>query len=133
VARSLKDQIVALKGPKWQCCKGWTLRRVEAWVTVDEQPKLMVFITNNSDWSASSVCDLYRARWDIEVFFKQVANSNYKWNGLGRAEGWRDRNRGVRGGWGEIKNKPEARPAIVGSIMVFCIICWKGSGRFPTN
>lgn len=78
---------MALKGPKWQCCKGWTLRRVEAWVTVDEQPKLMVFITNNSNWSASSVCDLYRARWDIEVFFKQVANSNYKWNGLGRAEG----------------------------------------------
>jgi hypothetical protein len=40
----VKDQIVALKGAKWQCYKGWTLRRVEAWVTVDEQPKLMVFI-----------------------------------------------------------------------------------------
>jgi len=32
----------------------------------------MVFISNNLDWSPRSVCDLYRARWDIEVFFKQV-------------------------------------------------------------
>ena len=24
------------------------------------------------EWSDSSVCDLYRARWEIEVFFKQV-------------------------------------------------------------
>ena len=23
-------------------------------------------------WSARSVCDLYRARWEIEVFFKQI-------------------------------------------------------------
>jgi hypothetical protein len=68
----VKNQIVALKGAKWQAMKGWTLRRVEAWVEVDGAPKLMVFITNNVDWSASTVCDLYRARWEIEVFFKQV-------------------------------------------------------------
>ena len=32
----------------------------------------MVFLTNNMDWSPATVCDLYRRRWDIEVFFKQV-------------------------------------------------------------
>jgi IS4 transposase len=32
----------------------------------------MIFITNNPNWSPTSVCDLYRRRWDIEVFFKQV-------------------------------------------------------------
>ena len=32
----------------------------------------MVFITNNEEWAAGSVCDLYKARWEIEVFFKQV-------------------------------------------------------------
>jgi hypothetical protein len=32
----------------------------------------MVFMTNNMDWSPATVCDLYRRRWDIEVFFKQV-------------------------------------------------------------
>ena len=33
---------------------------------------VMVFITNNFDWAASSVCDLYRSRWGIEAFFKQI-------------------------------------------------------------
>ena len=68
----VKDQIVKLTGSKWKKLAGWTLRRVEAWVEVDGEIRLMVFITNNSSWSASSVCALYRARWDIEVFFKQV-------------------------------------------------------------
>jgi hypothetical protein len=68
----IKDQIVKLTGDKFKHLKGWTLRRVEAWVEVDGELHLMVFITNNTAWSAGSLCDLYRARWDIEVFFKQV-------------------------------------------------------------
>lgn len=68
----VKDQIVTLTGAKRKSLKGWALRRVEAWVKVDDELRLMVFITNNTSWSAASVCDLYRARWDIEVFFKQV-------------------------------------------------------------
>jgi hypothetical protein len=68
----VKDQIVVLTGTKAKALPGWTLRRVEAWVEVDGKFKLMVFITNNLTWSPQSVCDLYKARWDIEVFFKQV-------------------------------------------------------------
>lgn len=70
--RILKDQIVVLTGVKWRKLPGRTLRRVEALVEVDGKDKIMVFITNNTVWSARSVCDLYRARWGIEVFFKQV-------------------------------------------------------------
>lgn len=70
--RILKDQIVVLTGAKWRKFPGRTLRRVEAVVEVDGKDKIMVFITNNTVWSARSVCDLYRARWEIEVFFKQV-------------------------------------------------------------
>ncbi len=63
----IKDQIVKLTGDKFKHLTGWTLRRVEAWVEVDGELRLMVFIiTNNTAWSAGSVCDLYRARWDIE-------------------------------------------------------------------
>jgi IS4 transposase len=51
------------------------LRRVEARVEVDGEWRVMVFITNNTTWSPRSVCDLYRRRWDIEVFFKQVKQS----------------------------------------------------------
>jgi hypothetical protein len=64
----IKDQIVVLRGKH----KGMRVRRVEAWVEVDEEWRVMVFITNNFEWSPRSVCDLYRRRWDIEVFFKQV-------------------------------------------------------------
>lgn len=70
--RILKDQIVVLTGVKWRKSPHRTLRRVEALVEVDGKDKIMVFITNNTVWSARSVCDLYRARWEIEVFFKQV-------------------------------------------------------------
>jgi hypothetical protein len=72
--RILKDEIVRLKGPKGQTkkLKGWTLRHVEAWVEVEGKERVMVIITNNLKWAAGSVCDLYKARWEIEDFFKQV-------------------------------------------------------------
>jgi hypothetical protein len=63
----IKDQLVSLTGHG-----GMQVRRVEAWVEVDDEWRVMVFITNNLVWSPRSVCDLYRRRWDIEVFFKQV-------------------------------------------------------------
>lgn len=48
------------------------LRLVEAIVEIDKTPRRMVFITNNMIWAASSVCDLYKSRWGIEVFFKEM-------------------------------------------------------------
>ena len=48
------------------------LRRVSAWVEINGEWVVMDFITNNFDWAPSSVCDLYRCRWGIEVFFKQI-------------------------------------------------------------
>jgi hypothetical protein len=43
----------------------------------------MVIITNSLSWSAHSVCDLYRRRWDIEMFFKQVKQTLKLSNFLG--------------------------------------------------
>jgi hypothetical protein len=74
----LKDQVVVLSG-------GEVVRRVEAWVKVEEKEQLMVFITNNFSWSPQSVCDLYRCRWDIEVFFKQVKQTLRLSNFLGHS------------------------------------------------
>ena len=48
------------------------LRLVEAIVQVDNKPRQMIFITNNMQWAASSICDLYKSRWGIEVFFKEI-------------------------------------------------------------
>ena len=48
------------------------LRLVEAEVEVKKKMVPMSFITNNFEWSAVTICELYRARWGIEVFFKEI-------------------------------------------------------------
>jgi hypothetical protein len=78
----VKDQLIVLKNPKH---KGMLLRRVEAHVEIEGEERLMVFITNNLSWSPRSVCDLYRRRWDIEVFFKQVKQTLKLSNFLGHS------------------------------------------------
>jgi len=64
----IKDQLVVLTGKH----KRVEVRRVEAWVEIDDEWRRMVFITNNLEWSPRTVCDLYRRRWDIEVFFSRL-------------------------------------------------------------
>jgi len=51
------------------------MRRVRALVEVDGEEREMEFLTNNLEWSPRSVADLYRCRWSIEVFFKQIKQS----------------------------------------------------------
>ena len=41
-------------------------------VVVEGKERPMEFLTNNLTWSAQTVADLYRSRWTIEVFFKQI-------------------------------------------------------------
>ena len=48
------------------------LRRVTALVEVDGKEREMTFITNNTVWSARTIAELYRARWCIELFFKEL-------------------------------------------------------------
>lgn len=77
----IKDQLVRLTGRH----KGVEVRRIEAWVEIDGEWRRMVFLTNNLEWSPRTVCDLYRRRWDIEVFFKQVKQSLKLANFLGHS------------------------------------------------
>ncbi len=48
------------------------LRMVAAIIEVDGVEREMTFITNNTEWSARTIAELYRARWTIEVFFKEL-------------------------------------------------------------
>ena len=68
----LRDHEVTLKTKKSKGHYPKRMRRIVARVEVDGKTIEMVFITNNMDWAASSVCDLYQSRWAIEVFFKQI-------------------------------------------------------------
>jgi len=68
----VSDELVGLKTATSQKAYPDVVRRIVAWVEVDGQERLMTFITNQLTWSAESVVELYRCRWKIEVFFKQI-------------------------------------------------------------
>ena len=63
-----------------------TFRLVRAIVQINGQDKELEFITNNMDWAASSICDLYKSRWAIEVFFKQLKQTLQLRDFLGNSE-----------------------------------------------
>ena len=68
----IKDELIYLTVANSKKQYSKSFRRVEAKVEVDGKEVIMVFITNNLDWATSTICELYQARWAIEVFFKQL-------------------------------------------------------------
>ncbi len=66
----LRDEVIMLSNPNQPAPE--LMRRIVALVEIDGEEREMVFLTNNLQWSPRSVADLYRCRWQIEVFFKQI-------------------------------------------------------------
>ncbi|MBI4090671.1 MAG: IS4 family transposase [Candidatus Komeilibacteria bacterium] len=63
------DQTIRLKSLKGALYRG-KLRRVS--FRDPDTGKWLVFLTNRFDLSAKTICDLYKARWKIELFFKTM-------------------------------------------------------------
>ena len=68
----LRDELVRPAGVNTAKEYPGLLRMVTALVDVDGQEREMTFITNNTVWSARTIAELYRARWSIELFFKEL-------------------------------------------------------------
>ncbi len=66
----LSDQVIMLSNLNEPAPE--LMRRVVALVEIDGVERQMVFLSNNLEWSPRSIADLYRCRWQIEVFFKQI-------------------------------------------------------------
>jgi hypothetical protein len=72
IGNILRDDLVQMKSSaSRRLYPGW-LRRVVAIVEVDGQWREMTFLSGNLQWSAQTIVDLYRCRWEIEVFFKEI-------------------------------------------------------------
>ncbi|MDV7390932.1 IS4 family transposase [Arthrospira platensis SPKY1] len=66
----IADQNIQLTGPKTSIAYPKPLR-----IVTFKDPKTgkkLVFLTNQMSWTAGTIADLYKARWDIECFFKQI-------------------------------------------------------------
>jgi hypothetical protein len=65
----LIDAKIKLKGVKNSKYYPEYFRLIVANVLRDGKVIRMEFITDSFDLAASTICDLYKARWDIEIFF----------------------------------------------------------------
>lgn len=68
----LADERILLDGRETAVEYPGVLRRVTAIVEVGGRTAEMSFLTNNADWSPRTVAELYRARWGVETFFKEL-------------------------------------------------------------
>lgn len=66
----LKDEIIEFKntGSKEKYPK--RLRRIALWDDVNKQT--IELITNQLSWTASTIGELYKSRWQIEIFFREI-------------------------------------------------------------
>jgi hypothetical protein len=63
------DQIIRLKSQRGECYKG-LLRRIS--YNDPDTGKRLVFLTNRFDLATQTICDLYKARWKVELFFRTM-------------------------------------------------------------
>jgi hypothetical protein len=66
----LKDEEIELTNPQSKMKYPGKLRRVAVWD--EENQQTIELITNNFKWSAQTIGDLYKSRWEIEIFFRDI-------------------------------------------------------------
>lgn len=66
----LKDEIIELTG--YQSVKKYPqrLRRIAIWD--EENQQTIELITNQTSWTANTISELYKSRWQIEIFFRDI-------------------------------------------------------------
>jgi len=66
----MKDEIIQLTGNQTKNKYSKRLRRVAIWDDKNEQT--IEIITNQMSWTANTISELYKSRWQIEIFFREI-------------------------------------------------------------
>ena len=66
----LKDEIIELKSKVTKAKYPKRLRRVVVWDDVNNQT--IEIITNQMTWTANTIGELYKSRWKVEIFFRDI-------------------------------------------------------------
>lgn len=66
----LKDEIIELKNKSSKEKYPKMLRRVAIWDDVNKQ--VIELITNQITWTANTIGELYKSRWEVEIFFRDI-------------------------------------------------------------
>jgi len=66
----LKDEIIELTGVQSRNKYPNRLRRVVIWD--DENKQVIEVITNQMSWTANTISELYKSRWQVEIFFREI-------------------------------------------------------------
>jgi len=66
----LSDEIISLQGPLTKAKYSKELRLVRYYD--EERQKMLTFLTNNFKLTATTIAQIYKSRWQIELFFKWI-------------------------------------------------------------
>lgn len=66
----LKDELIELKNKSSKEKYPKRLRRVAVWDDINEQ--VVELITNQMTWTSNTIGELYKSRWEVEIFFRDI-------------------------------------------------------------
>jgi len=66
----LKDEVIELRNKDSKAKFPKRLRRVSVWD--EENGQVIELITNQFSWTANTISELYRSRWQVEIFFRDI-------------------------------------------------------------
>lgn len=80
----MRDEVIKLTTPASIKKYGNRLRRVAVWD--EKNGQVIELITNQMTWAASTIGELYKSRWQVEIFFREIKQNLHIKSFVGTSE-----------------------------------------------